>query len=154
MPYRVFITYLSYEHSIFLLQSIFVYAGEQVLRPALFCSGRLSQIFHCYTLAGIGGVCRFGMRVLQNTDKSVVDHHSLAAVFVRAFRFIYCDMLDQFTQQRCSQLVQHHGSFVQFCQVTFKSGCVIIGHQCRGANGIADDAICSVDTFAERHRSN
>ena len=36
-PYRVFITYPSYEHSIFLLQSIFVYVSEQVLRPALFC---------------------------------------------------------------------------------------------------------------------
>ena len=34
MPYRVFITDLSYGHSIFLLQRIFVDISEQVLKPA------------------------------------------------------------------------------------------------------------------------
>ena len=78
--------------------------------PALFVLGRSSQIFHSYALTGIGSVGWFGVRVLQDADKSVMDHHPLAAVFAHAFGFIYRDMIDQLPQQRCCQLVHLHKS--------------------------------------------
>ena len=38
-----------------------------------FALGRLGHIFHSYPLTGIGGVGWFGMGVLQDADKSVMD---------------------------------------------------------------------------------
>lgn len=97
-PCRVFITYLSYEHSIFLLQRIFVDVSEQVLRPALFCFRQIGSYISQPPLCGYRRCRWFGMGVLQDADKSVMDHNPLAAVFARAFRFIYRDMIDQFPQ--------------------------------------------------------
>ena len=93
-PYRVFITDLSYGHSIF-----YVLMYEQALACSILCA--LGHILNCYALAGISGVVVTIVRDLNDTHEFVVDHNALSAVFTGAFRFIHINVVDQFPEQRC-----------------------------------------------------
>ena len=117
-PYRVFIRYLTYEHSIFIYCDM-VLCTEQALSlllllmpdtAFLLCRFRLGQVLHGNAPAGFG----FDMpsvrhlRYFHIPDKTVVNDNPLGAIFPFALRFKYFNTVDEFTEQRSCQPVHPH----------------------------------------------
>ena len=68
----------------------------------------LSDIFNCYTFAGIGGIVVTGVRDFNDTHEFVVDHDALGAALASAFRFLHINMVNQFPEERCDQGLHLH----------------------------------------------
>ena len=109
-PYRVFITDLSYGHSIFLQFRVSSLCMEQVFKPApLFLCG-FSNILDRYTFSGICLVITSAFGYFNIPNKFVMDHNPLTAVFTNAFGFINCYLVYEFPKKRCSQFLHFHKS--------------------------------------------
>ena len=114
-PYRVFIRYLTYGHSIFVFRYNLMY-GEGC--PSLFCLCRFCNIFHRYSLACICRIILYlRIRQFNISDKAVIYHNSLRSVFARSLCFKHINMVNKFSKERCRKLVHLHKS--AYCDYEF-----------------------------------
>ena len=106
-PYRVFITDLSYEHSIFCICSFLRYVWSRFCACSFVLYG-FGYIFDCNALSGISPVALSAFGYLNIPYKLVMNHNSLTAIFSDALSFINCYFIYQFTKQGRSQLLHSH----------------------------------------------
>ena len=65
----------------------------------------LGDILNGHTFTGVGGVVVAGFRNFNDSDELVVDHNALGAVLAGTLRFVHIDMVDQFPEKWCGQLI-------------------------------------------------
>ncbi len=106
-PYRVFITDLSYGHSIFLCQSVSLYVWSRSLSCS-FVLCRLGNILNRNPFSGIRLVIASARWNFNHSNKLVVNHDSLASVLTHAFCLVNRNLFNQFPQQRRCQRLHLH----------------------------------------------